>query len=116
MGNEKPTHDPDSCVWKYGHWECLHAIDADHFWYGDVMVDILSLNHEALRVLDGRRAQADNGKRSHALGFNLTYLYHVAMCLVKPSKGLRWIKIEQVWKALKKLNELGLHTGVRGGA
>lgn len=42
-----PTHNPDTCVWKAGQWECLHAVDADHFYLGDFLVDLVQLRYKA---------------------------------------------------------------------
>lgn len=102
----QPTHDPATCTRKGGRWECLHAIDADHFWLGDLMVDLVQLQREETRM-------AQEPKYTHAqvhgIGFNLGALRLYGREL---AQGLR-VEAGSIVHVLKRLNYYGLHTGYR---
>lgn len=82
----------------------LRPIDAEHFWLGDLLVDLTQLWCEAQQLSKDRALG-----NSHSVVFNLQYLGYVAGELVRGEH--RWISPEKTAKALRRLNELGLHTG-----
>lgn len=99
-----PVHDPNTCAQKGGRWECLHAIDADHFWLGDLMVDLNQIRHEiATRDWDVRR--------NHTMSSAFHHLKHTAEGLLHPEHYT--VGVNVVRSALLAINQLGLHTGYR---
>lgn len=109
-GTNKPTHDPSWCVWKHGHWECLHAIDTDHFWYGDVMVDLVALKYER----DSLNAQTAREKWWDIHGRNSAfYMLDVYARCLAAGKNLDLATPENVTRFLREANKYGLHTGVK---
>lgn len=82
----------------------LRGVDADHFWIGEVLVDLNQLWREAQQL--SKNQVLGN---SHSVVFQLQYLGYVAGELVRGE--YRWISAEKAAKSLMKLNSLGLHTG-----
>jgi hypothetical protein len=101
-----PVHGPNTCVWKAGRWECLHGVDADHFWYGDVLVDLNQLRHEELRM--GRDRVHYTDWQVHEIGVSMSTLRNYAQRLAKGEQLESW----RMMYPLKRINQLGLHTGV----
>jgi hypothetical protein len=97
-----PVHDPSVCVWKAGRWECLHAVDADHFWYGDVLVDLNQLRHEASRVVGADKVHSTSSAMGHLVNTNW----------LMRNRPFTDSDLRVVRSSLYGLNQAGLHTGV----
>jgi hypothetical protein len=86
----------------------LKGIDSEHFWYGEVMIDIAQLKYEANNLENGATGATIHGLRT------VTYMLdHYARNLAgtlsyKPTPATP----EKVEKYLRMANKLGLHTGV----
>lgn len=101
----QPMH-TDACTRNGSRYECLHAIDADHFWIGDLMVDINQLYWEA----NMHRRPSQTAAQVHTIICDLQYLAYCAKSLTEP-ENVHYIKHYLAAKALARLNSLGLSTG-----
>ena len=86
----------------------LKGIDSEHFWYGDVMIDLPAIKYEANSLESGA-----TGATIHGLRTVTSMLDHYARNLAgtlsyKPLPATP----EKVEKYLRMANELGLHTGL----
>lgn len=101
---DQPTHEAGKCGKRGERWECLHAIDADHFWLGDLMVDLVQLENEQNRM---SLLPKFTDAQIHGIGFNLGSLRLYARRLARGEEA----KVEAVKHCLGRLNHHGLHTG-----
>lgn len=84
--------------------EELRPIDADHFWIGDVMVDLVQLRREQDRM---SLLPKFTDAQIHGIGFSLGSLSLYARRLAKGDQ----VKVESIKHCLRRLNHHGLHTG-----
>lgn len=87
----------------------LQTIDADHFWYKDVLLDLNLLYYEAVSISNKPEM---SGMHCHSLGFELDYLNHVCKSLHR-NDGVKFLTIKNVENSIRKLNGFGMHTGVK---
>jgi hypothetical protein len=86
----------------------LKGVDSEHFWYGDVMIDVAQLKYEANSLENGATGATIHGLRTvtSMLGFYAKELSGNISYKTLPTTP------EKVAKYLKMGNKLGLHTGV----
>lgn len=84
--------------------EELRALDADHFYIGDFLVDLVALQYDELMA---SRNKCISDWNIHEIGVSLSTLRNYAKRLAKGEQIEAW----KVIQPLKRLNHLGLHTG-----
>ena len=90
--------------------EELRAIDADHFWIGEVMVDLVQLRHETESL--NTQANASQWWDVHERNRVAGNLGRYAAALAKGEHQDKWpCWAEYIRKNLLTANQHGLHTG-----
>lgn len=105
-----PEHNPDTCAWKAGRWECLHAVDADHFWIGDLLVDLNQLRHEEESLNEAERSKGWRGPHGRRTALYMLENYARDML----SGNWKLVTPDKVKRYLVQGNSVGLHTGYVG--
>lgn len=87
--------------------EELRAIDADHFWIGEVMVDLNQLRRERDSLNEAERGKGWHGPHGRNTAIYMLEIYAKDL-LAESSKH---VTPEKVVRYLSQANSVGLHTG-----
>lgn len=87
--------------------EELRPIDADHFWIGEVMVDLNQLRRERDSLNEAERNKGWQGPHGRNTAIYMLEVY--ARDLLKPDP--KHVTPEKVRSYLLQANSVGLHTG-----
>lgn len=85
--------------------ERLVGVDAEHFWFDGVLVDINQLQFEELRMSRDKIHYTD--WQVHEIGVAISTIKNYARRLAKGEQIEPW----EVALPIKRLNSQGLHTG-----
>lgn len=89
----------------------LQTLDREHFYFDGVLMDLNQLYSEANSL--AKKPELTD-MHCHSMGFHLDYINHVAKCL--HTGDTKFLTMNAIEKALRRLNELGLHTGWTNGS
>jgi hypothetical protein len=81
----------------------LKGVDSEHFWYGDVMIDINQIRYN-IQTVDWNTA------RNHCVASALRHLKNAAECLAGTVNATTNVRV--VKSALYALWQVGIPTGV----